>query len=193
MPRKHILSLLMCLVCLTGCAGRSHDKKQDFLALRANWLAIGQTELYAAVRADYGARVYDYVLRYSGSPEGGILTVEKPEMIAGVGVELGEEGIKLHWDGAELDTGAVLGNMNPVQAFPLLLKCWQSGPVLECWEETHDGISCLTVEFDLSEAGSPDIRRCRTWFSLETEQPAAAELSENGRTVLFVNFMDSRK
>ena len=191
MPKKRILPLLVCILLLTGCAGRNHEKKQDFLQLRAKWLSAEQTELRAAVRADYGDRVYDYVLRYSGGPAGGMLTVEEPEMIAGVGVELGEEGIRLCWDGAELATGAILGSLNPVQAFPMLLRCWQSGPVLECWEEDRDGVPCLTVEFDLSEAGSPELRRCRTWFSLETDAPVAAELSENGRTVLFVSFTDN--
>lgn len=190
MPKNRIFPLLVCALFLTGCAGRSHEKKQDFLALRAKWLAVEDTELHAAVRADYGDRIYDYVLSYSGSPTGGMLTVEEPKMLTGVGVEIGEKGVMLYWDGAELDTGAILGNLNPVQAFPLLLRCWQSAPVLECWEETRDGVSCLTAEFDLSEAGSPDIRRCRTWFSLETEQPVAAELSENGRTVLFISFVD---
>ena len=191
MPKKRIFPLLVCILLLTGCAGRNHEKKQDFLALRAKWLSVEQTELRAAARADYGDRVYDYVLRYVGGPSGGMLTVEEPEMLAGVGVELGEKGVTLHWDGAELDTGAILGDLNPVQAFPLLLRCWQSGPVLECWEETRDGIPCLTAEFDLSEAGSMDLRRCRTWFSAETGKPKAAELSENGRTVLFVSFSDS--
>ena len=190
MPKKRIFPLLVCILLLTGCAGRSHEKKQDFLALRAKWLSVEQTELRAAARADYGDRVYDYVLRYVGGPSGGMLTVEEPAMLAGVGVELGEKGVTLHWDGAELDTGAILGDLNPVQAFPLLLRCWQSGPVLECWEENHDGVPCLTAEFDLSEAGSVDIRRCRTWFSLETEAPVAAELSENGWTVLFFSFTD---
>lgn len=190
MPKKRILPLCICILLLTGCAGRSHEKKQDFLALRAKWLSVEQTELHAAVRADYGDRVYDYVLRYSGGSSGGMLTVEEPEMLAGVGVEIGDQGIRLYWDGAELDTGAILGSLNPVQAFPLLLQCWQSAPVLECWEEMRDGVPCLTAEFDLSEAGSPDVCRCRTWFSREMGQPVAAELSENGRTVLFVSFAD---
>ena len=188
MPKIRILPLLLCLLLLTGCAGRDHAKKQDFLALRTQWLAAEQTELRAAVRADYGDRIYDYVLRYSGSPSGGVITVEEPEMIAGVGVEIGESGVTLYWDGAELDTGAILGDFSPVQAFPLLLRCWQSGPVLECWEETRDGVPCLAVELDLSEAGSADVRRCRTWFSVDDGRPTAAELSENGRTVLFVVF-----
>lgn len=191
MPKKRILPLFICILLLTGCAGRSHEKKQDFLAIRAKWLSVEQVGIRAAVRADYGNRIYDYVLSYVGSPTGGMLTVEEPEMLAGVGVEIGEQGIRLHWDGAELDTGAILGNLNPVQAFPLLLRCWRSGPVLECWQEMRDEVSCLTVDFDLSEAGSPDTRRCRTWFSLDTEEPVAAEVSENGRTVLFVTFLDS--
>ena len=190
MPKIRILPLLCCVLLLTGCAGRSHTKKQDFLELRTKWLAAEQVELRAAIRADYGDRIYDYVLRYSGGPDGGVITVEEPEMIAGVGVELGETGVTLRWDGAELDTGAVLGDLSPVQAFPMLLKCWQSAPVLECWEEAHGGLPCLTAELDLSEAGSPDVRRCRTWFSLDTKEPVAAELLENGRTVLFVSFAD---
>lgn len=176
---------------MTGCAGRSHTVRGEFLEIRSAWLNAENVTLRASVRADYGTRVYDYVLSYAGGASGGTLTVEEPVMLAGVGVELGEKEAKLHYDGLEVDTGAILGDLNPVQAFPLLLQSWASGPVTECWEETRSGVRCIAAEFDLSAAGEPDVRLCRTWFSAETRKPFAAEMLENGRTVLLISFAEN--
>lgn len=179
------------LLLLSGCAGRSHSVKNEFLSIRSQWLSAENTTLRASLRADYGTRVYDYVLRYAGNAAGGTLTVEEPALLSGVGVELGEDGPVLHYDGMELDTGAILGDLNPVQAFPLLLTSWASAPVTECWEENRDGVRCIVASFDLTEAGETDTRLCRTWFHGENHAPVAAEFTENGRTVLFLSFAES--
>lgn len=186
--KKRILPVCLLLTVLAGCAGRSHSEKEKFLELRSRWLSGEQTELHTQLRADYGERVYDYVLDYAGNASGGVITVEEPLMLAGVSVELSRTGAILRYDGVELDTGAVLGGLSPVQTFPLLLQSWASGPVTDCWEETRDGVRCLVSEFDLTEPGETDVRLCRTWFRADTGDPFAAELLENGRTVVFASF-----
>lgn len=187
---KRIFCLLGAFLLLGGCAGRSHNVRNDFLRIRSEWLTAEPAELRASLRADYGMRVYDYVLHYAGNASGGTLTVEEPAILSGVGVELGSGSPKLHYDGLELDTGAVLGEWNPVQCFPLLLESWASAAVTECWEETRDGVACLVAEFDLTAAGERDQRLCRTWFDAETHAPVAAEYLENGRTVLLLTFSE---
>lgn len=188
--RRSAALLLLCLTLLCSCGGRSHGEKAAFLRLRALWLEKDRVVLRGRVRADYGARVCDFTLRYEGSGEGGVLTVEEPLLLEGVEAELGEKGVTLRCDGFLLDTGAVLGNLSPLEAFPLLLRCWESGCVADCWRETWEGEACLTVRFDLTEAGSPEERSCVTRFRPADGAPLEAELLSDGRTVLSCRFLE---
>jgi hypothetical protein len=187
-PRRiTALALVLCLL-LTGCAGRSHSEKASFLKLRAAWLEAGTVDLRARVRADYGDRVYDFLLRYRGSGEGGVLTVEEPWLLQNVEAELGKEGVLLRYDGVMLDTGAILGNLSPLEAFPLLLRAWQSAAVTDCRRETWEGSPCLRAELDLTPPGEAETRTCVSWFRLPDGKPLHAELLSAGRSVLFCDF-----
>ena len=183
------LLLCVCASCLCACAGRVHSEKAAFLRLRAAWLERDEADLRAAVRADCGGRTYDFVLRYEGGEKEGLLSVEEPVSIRGVEALVGEKEVSLRYDGALLDTGAVLGRLSALEAFPLLLKTWRSGPLTNCYRETWQGESCLTAEFDLTEAGSEENRLCRTRFRPEDGEPLFAELCSGGRTVLTCTFL----
>ena len=176
--------LLLCCWLLGGCGGRSHGEKAAFLKLRADWLSRDGVSLRAEMRADYGDRVYDYVLRYEGGGDGGVLTVLEPLELGGVEALIGEKGVALRYDGALLDTGAILGRLSPLEAFPLLIRCWQSGCLTDCWRESRNGEACLTAVFDLSEAGEPEERLCRTCFRVSDGAPLTAELTVDGAVVL---------
>ncbi len=181
--------LVLFLLLPAGCGGRSHGEKTEFLKLRAGWLERRDVSLRSEVRADYGERVYDFVLRYEGSGEGGILTVEQPLLLEGVEAVIGERDVTLRYDGFLLDTGAVLGVLSPLEAFPLLIRCWQSGCVTACWRDTWEGEACLAAEFDLTEAGEAETRLCRSFFRASDGLPLAAELLADGRSVLFCRFL----
>lgn len=186
---RHLTLLVLCLWLLGGCGGRSHGEKTAFLRLRAKWLEQDAFSLRSEVRADYGERVYDFVLRYEGSGEGGVLTVEQPAELEGVEAEIGEKGVTLRYDGAVLDTGAILGNLSPLEAFPLLIRCWQRGCVTDCWRENCEGEACLTAQFDLTEAGAAEIRLCRSCFRVSDGMPLSAEFLADGHTVLSCRFL----
>lgn len=180
--------ILVCLL-LSSCAGRAGSEKAAFLRLRGLWLERESVCLRAAVRADCGGRTFDFVLCYEGGETGGLLSVEEPLTIRGVEALVGEKEVTLRYDGALLDTGAVLGRMSALEAFPLLLKTWRSGPLTNCYRETWQGEGCLTAEFDLSEAGSEEDRLCRTRFRPGDGEPLFAELCSDGRTVLTCTFL----
>ncbi len=186
---RHWALLLLSLLLLGGCGGRSHGEKAAFLKLRAKWLEQSEVSLRSEMRADCGDRVYDYLLRYEGSGEGGVLTVEQPLMLEGVEAEIGEKGVTLRYDGFLLDTGAVLGDLSPLEAFPLLIRCWQSGCVTACWRDTWEGEACLAAEFDLTKAGETETRLCRSYFRAADGFPLAAELVADGCTVLLCRFL----
>ena len=179
--------ILACLL-LSSCAGRAGSERAAFLRLRGIWLERDSVCLRADVRADCGSRTYDYVLCYEGGETGGLLSVEEPLTIRGVEALVGEKEVALRYDGALLDTGAVLGRLSPLESFPLLLKTWRSGPLTACYRETWEGEPCLTAEFDLSEADSEENRLCRTRFRPGDGAPLFAELCSDGRTVLTCTF-----
>ena len=183
-----LISLFLCLTLLGGCGGRSHQEKASFLKLRTKWLEQGSFTLRSRVRADYGERVYDFLLRYEGSGEGGTLSVEEPLELEGVEAVLSEKGVALRYDGVMLDTGAVFGNLSPLEAFPLLVRTWQSGFVADCWRETWEGEACLTAQFDLTEAGGEEERLCVSRFRPDGT-PLSAEFLADGRTVLVCRFV----
>ena len=176
-------ALILCL--LAGCGGRSHSEKAAFLKLRAAWLEKGSVTLRSQVRADYGERVYDFLLSYEGGGEGGTLRVEQPLELEGVEALVEDRGVTLRYDGFLLDTGAILGGLSPLEAFPLLIRCWQSGFVTDCWRETWEGEACLTAQFDLTE-----IRLCVSRFRPADGTPLEAEFLVDGRTVLQCRFIE---
>ena len=188
--RKRLAVLVLCLGLLGGCGGRSHAEKAAFLKLRAAWLEKGSVVLRSEVRADYGERVYDFTLRYEGAGEGGTLSVEKPLELEGVEAVIGEKGVTLRYDGFLLDTGAILGTLSPLEAFPMLIRCWEKGFVTDCWRETWNGEACLTAQFDLTEAGEEEERLCVTRFRPSDGTPLEAEFLADGRTVLICRFID---
>ena len=187
--RRALTILVLALALLGGCGGRSHGEKTVFLKLRAKWLEQGAFSLHSELRADDGDRVWDYVLRYEGTGEGGVLSVEQPLLLEGVEAVIGERGVTLRYEGVMLDTGAVLGDLSPLEAFPLMIRCWQSGSVTDCWRDNWEGEACLAAEFDLTGAGESEVRLCRSWFRLSDGAPLAAELLADGRTVLSCRFL----
>ena len=116
--------------------------------------------------------------------------MEKPLELEGVEAELSEKGVTLRYDGVLLDTGAILGNLSPLEAFPLLVRTWQKGFVTDCWRETWNGESCLAVQFDLTEAGETEERLCLSRFRPSDGTPLDAEFLAGGRTVLYCRFME---
>lgn len=185
-----IAALFLCLGLLCSCGGRSHREKESFLKLRSKWLEQGSITLRSRVRADYGDRVYDFLLDYEGSGEGGTLRVEEPLEVEGVEAQLDEKGVTLRYDGLMLDTGAILGNLSPLEAFPLLVRTWQRGFVTDCWRENWKGEACLTAQFDLTEAGQAEERLCVSRFRPSDGAPLSAELLADGRTVLYCEFIE---
>ena len=188
--KRRLVFFCIFLLLLGGCGGRSQSEKAAFLKLRSMWLEKGSVTLRSEVRADYGERVYDFTLRYEGGGESGVLSVEKPLELEGVEAELSEKGVTLRYDGVLLDTGAILGNLSPLEAFPLLVRTWQKGFVTDCWRESWNGESCLAVQFDLTEAGETEERLCLSRFRPSDGTPLDAEFLAAGRTVLYCRFME---
>ncbi len=187
--KKMILTLLLACL-LTGCAGTVRDGKSQFALLRARMLEQKTYTLKARVCADYGERVYAWLLTYAGDADSGIITVLEPAELENVAVKLDETGVTLYYDGAMLDTGAAAG-LSPIQAFPMLIESWLTGCVTDCWQERRGERECIAARMDLTAAGQEELIWFTTWFDSETGQPLYSEIAENGTCVITADFSES--
>ena len=189
---KRALCLLLCFffVILPACAESAG--REEFLALRAAWLAADVC-LEAAVSADYGDRVCDFRLRYEGNGESGTVTVLEPELIEGIRAELGKgSSLRLIYDGVLLDTGALFGDAaTPLQALPLTVLAVREGFVTSTWREKRDGEALVAAAIDATPAGDGEETVYRVWFAPEENALRHAEISVDGYTVLYLDFRSS--
>ena len=180
----------LCLL-LTACGGSLGDRDREaFLSIRTELLRRETLTLRADLRADYGDRVYDYRLAYTGDADGGVLRFEAPLELEGVAVELEEGHARLRYRDLMLDTGALVREESPAQCFPLLIRTWLRGSVSQCWHEARNGEDCVAAEFRLGETGAEDRILCRTWFRRETGEPVYAELEKDGRVCLLCAMLE---
>ncbi len=170
---------------LAACGGSLGDReREEFLEIRTALLEREEFRLRAELRADYGDRVYDYRLTYTGNGESGVLQIEEPLELKDIRVELEEGHVRLRYGDLMLDTGALAGEENPVQAFPLMIRTWLRGSAAECWQERLYGEDCVAAELHLGGPGEETRRVCRVWFRRADREPVYAELAEDGRVCL---------
>ena len=154
--------------------------------IRVEYIAAEKLVMTMDVTADYGDRVYEFKLRWTGNDTSGELEVLEPEIIRGLKAQLSPDGKRLVFDGAAFDTGGITENgMSPAEIAPLMIKAWKNGYVSECSRESIDGKNLVVMSTDIS-----DTLILRTWFDSETSLPVKAELSEDGYTVITVVFGD---
>ena len=183
--KRYLILLLFPLLLLTSCAESAG--REEFLSLRTAWLAA-PVRLEATVSADYGDRVWDFRLIYEGNGESGTVTVLEPEQITGIQAELTEgKTLRLSYDGALLDTGALFGNAaTPLQALPLTVLAVREGYVSSTWEESLDGEKLIVAAIDATPAGDDEQTIYTVWFSPEDNSLRQAEISVDGYTVIHI-------
>lgn len=173
-------ALLLC-VCLLlgGCASKNETRFRGFSeALR------GRSDLVvtAEVRAEYDEQSCSFTLRCTEDGQGGC-TVEvlEPELIRGVKARMSADGTKLVYEEVAVDTGEGDAALSPMGALPLLLRALRDGALDSAWTENgscavslrpDDGVE-LTVLFD------------------GEMKPDYAEVTQNGKGVLFIKILES--
>lgn len=181
------LFVLSALIFLPGCGGGPGPEE---LAgqVQESFLASQEILFAADIRADYGDRTCDYSVSFEYGPDGGVMTVAEPAIIAGVTVRFTADGATLSYDGAEVFTGEILpGGMSPVEAVPMLPGLWRDGLVTEAVFEKLNGEECLAVLFRVDERVES-----RTWFSKDAWLPLRSEVYLDGYTVIGCDFYNVR-
>lgn len=170
---------------LPSCSKAEQENQMD--EIQQSFFNASGVSFAADLTADYGDRVMDFGLDYSGSAGSGVLTVTSPETIAGAQVKLGDGGATLSFDGAEVYTGELLPDgLSPVDAVPVMVSAWGQGLVTETVREKWDDVSCLAALFRIDD----DVN-LRTWFD-EAGLPLHAEFTFDGYTVISTDFYDMK-
>ena len=196
--RKLLPCVLMMTLLLSGCkAGGGGEESPENLAalIRGEYLNLTAWTATVSVTADYGQRVYDFVLDVSWEKDGEtVLTVVEPELIAGITARLKEDGAYLEYDGASLSTGPLTGEgMTPLEAVPFLMGQLTSGDMARCVYENWDGSQVLKVECRDPEGAEGAGSECALYFDPDDHGLLRAELSYDGAVVLTAEFTDFTK
>ena len=177
--------MILLLAALCACGGGTDDNDL-FLSLREDFQNMDTWSGQAALTADYGQRVYDYSLTFTGSrEEGTVLTILAPEEAAGITAEAKEGRTWLDYDGVRLETGPLdPAGLSPMDALPALLEAMETGSVTETGTE-NDG----TRDILLVTIGDPDLpagRGRETIFRFDKSRKTLleAELRSDGAAVI---------
>lgn len=178
---------MMTLALLTACGGTAAGDPAEELALavRGEYLAMERCAAEVAVTADYGQRVYEFLLSAAVDGEETVLTLREPELAAGLTARIGEEGGALEYDGLALDTGPLDGDgLSPVSALPALLSAARSEYMAECALERTGDSELLRVLCADPEAAPGTGRETTLWFDPETYALVQGEISVDGYRVI---------
>ena len=179
------LTALAAFLILASCAGGDGQSVQERVQeIRADILEAQRLVINAQVTADYGDRVYEFTVRYTGGAYAGEISILAPAQIAGVTAEVTPDGATLVFDGVRLDTGPLTnGGLTPAGAIPLLISEWQGGHIDFVGAERFGDTDTLTFETSVDESVSQ-----RTWFDSRTLLPIRSEIRYNGRMVILCVF-----
>ena len=167
--KKIILSAaLLASLLLSGCGNAAQQRYLAYSQELSEQDSLGFTARLTAVYPDRSA---DFTLRYELSDGVQRVTVLEPESIRGVSARIGEDGTKLEYDGAILDTGDLdRSGLSPLSALPLLVEALKSGHANAFWTEEDCDVVELLVD---------DVTTVRVHFDA-AGRPASAELISDG-------------
>ncbi len=179
--RKRIVSaLMMTLALLAGCGARATKPEDVFASFREELCGAERVTASLSLTADYGGTAAEYGL--DAVRDGGTttVTVTEPEMLRGVTAAMTADDTALSFDGVILAVGPVDGEGHtPLSAVPAIFAAMEDGYAELTW---RDG-GLAAARYYVGET-----TRCTVWLDPETLSPVAAELSEDGRTVLTCRF-----
>jgi len=170
---------------LGGCSAEPKPDRAvtEFSRIREALTAEASAfDVTASVSADYGERVFDFRLRYVGSPGGGEIEILAPESLAGVRATVAGNEATLKFDGAAIDTGALADGLSPAGIVPRLIVEWQAG-FAESLRIARDGLD--REELIMRSALTAETRH-ETRFALSTRAPVRTEVTEGERVILTV-------
>lgn len=184
--RRVILAPMTLLVALLCACGSGNDNNALVLSLREDFQRMDTWSGQADMTADYGRRVYEYTVSFSGSrEEGTALTIEAPETAAGITAVAREGRTWLAYDGVRLETGPLdEQGLTPMDALPVLLSEMAGGTVTEVGEEADGDLAVLRLTVRDPDLPAGTGRETVFWFDKARKTLLRAELRSDGVTVI---------
>ena len=180
--KKPVFVLIFSVLIILSSCSREKDAGELASRFRSDFAEAQSLKLTAAVRADYGERVYDFELSYERTEGGATVTILAPESVAGISARVGEDGLTLEYNGAEVYTGALTDDgLSPAEALPLAIDAWGDGLLTSARIEK----GLLICEHFISESVA-----LVSNFDAETLVPVSAELISGGYRTLIMEFGD---
>lgn len=175
---KKAVVLVVCLVCLTGCASSSKELSRS-MALRSKLLQAESCTFDADITADYGDKIHTFSLSCRGDANGGMsFSVTAPETIAGITGTIREDGGNLTFEDTALHFGLMADDqISPVSAPWIFLKTLRSGYL------TSAGMEEDLLRLSIDDSYEDDALHVDIWLD-EEEIPQRAEIVYDGRRIL---------
>lgn len=197
--RRRLCALMMILPLLAGCSGGEQDggtsAEELALNIRTEYLAMTACAATVDMTADYGQRVYEYTLNIAWQKGGEtVLTVVKPENIAGITARIENGSTLLEYDGASLETGMLSAQgLSPMEAVPAILNYIFSGYIAECDFETVGETQQLWFCCRDPENSPGTGTEAAFWFDADSHALTRAEVRSDGYAVIQCVFTEFTK
>lgn len=185
MRRGFLAPMTLLLAALCACGGGTDDNDL-VLSLREDFQNMDTWSGQAALTADYGQRVYDYSLTFTGSREEGTsLTLTAPEEVAGITAVAKEGQTWLDYDGVRLETGPLDDSgLSPMDALPALFSAMETETVAETGTEIDGEAEVLRLTLRDPDETPGEGRETILWFDKARKTLLRAELRSDGTTVV---------
>lgn len=180
---------LLLLVSLCGCVGEQSDNDLT-LQLRADFLSREGCSGSMDLTADYGQRVYEYTVEFSGTKKDGTtMVITAPEEVAGITAQIAEGQTFLEYDGVQLETGPLNGDgLSPLDALPAFLTAMESGYIAETGSEMLGGTEVLRICCRDPELDPGQGLETVLWFDKAQKTLLQGEVRSDGTTVIRCEF-----
>jgi len=190
--RSGMICVLMMTLLLSACGGGKGDLAQELaLTVRTAYAAAKGCTGTMEVTADYGQRVYHYTLELAWDGEETVLTVTRPDMIAGITARVKDGQSLLEYDAAVLETGPLDGDgLTPLSAAPALLEAARSGFMDSCTLELLGERQTLRVYCRDPAGTAGDGVETVLWFDADSQMLVRGEILSDGRRVIACEFAE---
>lgn len=183
--------LLLPVILLCGCTGEQEDNDLA-LQLRADFLDRTGCAGTMEVTADYGQRVYQYTVTFSGNEKDGLsLVITAPEEAAGITATIAQGQTFLTFDGVQLETGPLNEDgLSPLDALPAFLTAMESGYIAETGTELLGEAEALRLCCREPERAPGQGLETLLWFDKTNQTLLQGELRQDGATVIRCTFSE---
>lgn len=182
--RGIVLTLLAAVALVAGCAREEGDTPAG--RVQAYYGGLHSASTNVTVTADSGV-IMEYELSVEKNDEQSSATVVAPAEIAGVRCVMTENGTKLQYDDAELETLLPpIAGFTPVDCVDGLLNTLAGAAPTEWCSEAKNEVDCLSLTYEMESGDHKAMKR--VWLAQDDLRPVWAEWYLEGDQIMHAAF-----